>query len=269
MAEADYDPFTPSDFVRQDESDDSLFYLYPRLVVHIDEQAIAVIGELFEEVFSAFALDNGADASADTGDRPAVPGKVPVILDLMSSWRSHWPSSRPAHHGGLIADGGRQGDPSNTESEKYSEDRPAELGKTMVGLGLNGVEMGENPDLGEYVVHDVNKDPRLPFDDGRFDGVVITVSIQYLTRPVEVFRDVNRVLKPGGIFLVIFSNRMFATKAVRAWMVRNDEQRKRLVAAYFLCAGNYQDIRVSCRNPDRGPYDDPVYVVMARKPAHE
>ena len=206
-------PFTPYDFMRQDEGDDSLFYEQPRLVVHIDEQAIVAIGELFREVIPSNS----------------------VILDLMCSWRSHWPGCHPK--------------------------------ASMVGLGLNAVEMQENPELEHYVVHDVNKDPRLPFGDTTFDAVVITVSIQYLTRPIEVFQDVNRILKPGGIFLVIFSNRMFPTKAARAWTVRDDEQRMGLVASYFQYAGYYEGIRGMHRNPRRGYYGDPVYVVMARKSA--
>ena len=212
MTEGTSSPFGPFDFTRQDEGDDSLFYQQPRLVVHIDDQAIAVIGELFKEVIPPDS----------------------VILDLMSSWRSHWPRD-------------------------HSKAR-------MMGLGLNTVEMRENPDLDGYVVHDVNKDPRLPFDDGAYDAVVITVSIQYLTSPIEVFQDVHRILKPGGVFLVVFSNRMFFTKAVRCWVESDDQARMRLVWSYFEHADEYEEIMGTCRNPRRGPYDDPVYVAMARKP---
>ena len=219
-------PFTPEHFGRTDESDDSLFYQQPRLVVHIDEQAIATIGELFREVFAP-------DESAEATSKGAAADDGPAILDLLSSWRSHWPQGLPKSR--------------------------------MVGLGLNAVEMQKNPDLDDHVVHDVNKDPTLPFEDSTFDGVLLSVSIQYLTRPVEVFREVNRILKPGEPFLVMFSNRMFFTKAVRIWTLGDDEQHTRIVATYFHHAGNYDDIRAMCRNPGRGPYDDPVYVVMARK----
>jgi ubiquinone/menaquinone biosynthesis C-methylase UbiE len=103
--------------------------------------------------------------------------------------------------------------------------------------------------------------------DGSFDAVVISVSVQYLTRPVEVFRDVHRILKPGGQFLVIFSNRMFFTKAVRIWTVSDDARKMDLVASYFQYADCYEDIRGTCRNPRHGLYEDPVYVVMASKPS--
>ena len=248
MTEGDWGPFSPYDFMRQDESNDRLFYLLPRLVVHIDDQAIAAVGELFKEVLYSSSTAEFLE------DPPGVSGEK-AILDLMSSWRSHWPLSHPENLDQRV------------EGPESPEAPTASYPKKMIGLGLNGVEMGDNPDLDDYVVHDVNKEPRLPFDEGSFDGVVITVSIQYLTRPIQVFREVNRVLKPGGAFLVIFSNRMFFTKAVSIWTGNNDQQRMDLVASYFRHAGNFEDISGVCRNPHRGPLDDPVYVVMARKPA--
>lgn len=203
--------FSPLDFARMDESDDPLFYLQPRLVVHIDDQAIAAAGELFRE-----------DIPPDS-----------VVLDLLSSWRSHWPQGHPKSR--------------------------------MVGIGLNAVEMENNPQLDEHLVQDVNKDPHLPFDDASFDAVVITVSIQYLTRPIEVFQDVNRILKPGGKFLVVFSNRCFFTKAVRIWVESGDGNRMDLVRSYFERAGNYEEVQAGFLNPETSPPGDPAYVVMARK----
>ncbi len=211
-------PFRSDHFIRQDENDDALFYREPRLVVHIDDQAIAAVGELFRDVFP-----------------PGEGGAGPAVLDLMSSWRSHWPRDLPKAR--------------------------------LVGLGLNAVEMERNPDLDSHVVHDLNRDPVLPFDDASFDGVAITVSIQYLVRPVEVFREVGRVLRPGGVFLVIFSNRMFFTKAVRIWVMSGDGDRMELVAAYMELAGSFEGITRMYLNPDRGEMEDPVYAVLARKPA--
>ena len=182
-------------FERVDEGNDALFYGEPRLVVHIDDDAIEQIGRIFEEFLPA----NG------------------VILDLMSSWRSHLPAD-------------------------FVKAR-------MVGLGLNAVEMRENPQLDDFVVHDVNKEPRLPFDDARFDGVILTVSVQYLTRPVEVFRDVCRILRPGCPLVITFSNRMFPTKAVRIWQGCSDEQRMTLVKLYLQKAGGYAGIRAEDRSP--------------------
>jgi SAM-dependent methyltransferase len=204
-------PFRPEHFQRVDESPDAQFYSLPRKVVHIDDAAIDAIKDFFLEVIPPAA----------------------VVLDLLSSWRSHW---------------------------------PAELTKQrLVGLGLNAEEMADNPHLDAYVVHDVNANPRLPFDGSMFDVVLLTVSIQYLTQPIAVFQEVNRVLKPGGLFAVIFSNRMFPTKAVAVWRAMGDDQHIKLVNSYFHYAGNFVELEAQDRTPQADEYTDPVYVVMARK----
>ena len=183
----------------------------PRLVVHIDDHAIAAVTKLFQDLIPPDS----------------------AVLDLMSSWRSHWPAG-------------------------HAKSR-------LVGLGMNAVEMQENPDLDEYVVHDVNRDPRLPFDDEILDAVVITVSAQYLTRPVETFQEVNRVLKPGGFFIVSFSNRMFPTKAVRIWRMGTDSQHIELVESYMRASGNFQEINSGLVNPGESPPADPLFAVVGRK----
>jgi SAM-dependent methyltransferase len=152
-----------------------------------------------------------------------------AILDLMSSWRSHL----PAHL------------------------RPARV----VGLGLNRAEMEDNPALTEIVVHNLNREPRLPFADAEFDAAVVTVSIQYLTRPVEVFADVGRVLRPGAPFVVTFSNRMFPTKAVAIWQHLDDYDRTRLVHRYFLDSGAFENIDVIDRSAAAGAPRDPIWAV--------
>ena len=203
--------FRPEHFARVDESSDRLFYSFARKVVHIDDAAIAAVQQLFREVLPPHG----------------------VVLDLMSSWRSHWPEGFPK--------------------------------QLLIGLGLNAEEMADNPDLDTYVVHDVNAHPQLPFDGGLFDAVVLTVSVQYLTRPIETFQEVNRVLKPGGMFVVIFSNRMFPTKAVAIWRASNDQQHAALVASYFQHAGNFDGADMLDYTPPSSEYTDPVYVVLARK----
>lgn len=203
-------PFTPDMFQRLDESEDTLFYAFPRKVVHIDEPAIAAVGTFLSSTFAPHS----------------------VLLDLMSSWRSHLPAG-------------------------FVKER-------LIGLGLNAEEMADNPDLDEYVVHDVNADPCLPFANDYFDGAVITVSIQYLTRPLDMFAEVRRVLKPGKPFAVLFSNRMFPTKAVRVWQALRDEQRAGLISAYFQHAGGYDEPVFHDLSPNPG-FSDPLYAVCARK----
>ena len=208
MAES---PFMPEHFARLDDDPDAEFYDMARKVVHIDDDAIAAVAQFFRDVLP----------------------RDGVILDLMSSWRSHWPSDLPKQR--------------------------------LAGLGMNAEEMADNPDLDDFVIHDLNANPQLPFEEATFDAVVVTVSIQYMTQPVAVFREVNRILKPSGLFAVIFSNRMFPTKAVAIWRSLNDEQHAQLIAAYFNQAGNYVEVKAQDRTPQASDYTDPVYVVMARK----
>ncbi|WP_089940936.1 class I SAM-dependent methyltransferase [Candidatus Entotheonella palauensis] len=208
MAES---PFLPEHFARLDEDPDPVFYDMPRKVVHIDDHAIEEVKQFFRDTLPSDG----------------------VILDLMSSWRSHWPPDMPK--------------------------------QKLVGLGMNAEEMSENPDLDDFVIHDLNSNPLLPFEEATFDAVVVTVSIQYMTQPVEVFREVHRILKPDGLFVVIYSNRMFPTKAVAIWRGLNDRQHAELIGAYFQQAGNFTAIEALDRTPAASGYTDPVYVVMARK----
>ncbi len=207
--------FQPEHFARLDDSADPLFYTEARKVVHINEAAIAAVAQFFRDTLPADG----------------------VVLDLMSSWRTHWPADLPKQR--------------------------------LTGLGLNAEEMADNPDLDDYVVHDLNAEPSLPFDADTFDAVVVTVSIQYMTKPIEVFRDVNRILKPGGVFAVIFSNRMFPTKAVAIWRMLDDQEHVDLVAIYFKQAGHFVEVAAQNRTLVSSEYSDPVYVVTARKESVE
>ena len=149
------------------------------------------------------------------------------VLDLMSSWRSHLPNG---------------------------------LGR-VTGLGMNSAEMADNPQLDSFVVHDLNKEPVLPFEDESFAAVVCAVSVQYMTQPVEVFSEANRVLRPGGSFVVSFSNRCFPTKAVAIWLYSDDDDHRKLVRTYFELA-HFSDI-VDQRVPTT---DDPLWVVSGHSP---
>ena len=152
-----------------------------------------------------------------------------AILDLMSSWVSHLPSE-----------------------VMYGR---------VVGLGMNEVELKENPRLDEYVVQDLNVNPTLPFRDGEFDGVGCCVSIDYLTRPIEVLSEVGRVLKVGSPMIISFSNRCFPDKAVAIWHQLDDQGHMRLVEEYLREAGNFENVRGLDRSPRR-MFSDPLYAVI-------
>ncbi len=152
------------------------------------------------------------------------------LLDLMSSWRSHLPKNFRAGE--------------------------------VVGLGMNAEEMADNPQLTRAVVHDLNREPVLPFGDDEFDGAMCAVSIQYVIHPLRVFQEVRRVLKSGAPFVVSFSNRCFPTKAVAVWLGTTDQQHLRLVHSYFEAAGGWMDAREEDRS--RAGDGDPLYAVWGR-----
>jgi len=116
------------------------------------------------------------------------------------------------------------------------------------------------------VVHDLNADPRLPFGDASFDAAVCCVSVDYLTRPVEVFADVARVLKPSAPFITTFSNRCFPTKAIRGWLEATDEQHCEIVADYFRLAGAWEEPIIERRSP-LFQFGDPLFAVWAHRAA--
>lgn len=153
------------------------------------------------------------------------------MLDLMSSYLSHLPSD-------------------------VAYER-------VVGLGMNEAELHNNAQLDERLIHDLNRDPTLPFADASFDGAACTVSVQYLTRPVAVFAEVGRVLRPGAPFVVTFSNRCFPGKAVQIWVATGDHQHGQLVRRYFELSGAYDTITGYDRSPHRW-LSDPLYAVVGR-----
>lgn len=139
----------------------------------------------------------------------------------------------------------------------YYSHLPEKFGK-VTGLGLNARELAANENLSDYVVYDLNRNERLPFNDGQFDGAVCTASVQYMTRPTETFSEVGRSLAPGAPFIVTFSNRMFPTKAILAWRSSDDAAHIRLVETYFKRTGYFCNIQTSHFVPPEG---DPLYAV--------
>jgi SAM-dependent methyltransferase len=167
----------------------------------------------------------------------------PAILDLMASWDSHVPKTV----------------------------QPSRL----VGLGMNAVELRANERLDSFVVHDLNQEPHLPFEDGIFDVVLNTVSVAYLTRPFEVFAEVARVLAPGGLHLVVFSSRVFRPKAAKIWRQSDDTGRQILVEDFLRSVPAFGRISTFVSMGQPRPRDDkyaglglpsdPVWAVWAEK----
>ncbi len=149
------------------------------------------------------------------------------VLDLMSSWISHVPEALELN--------------------------------SLTGLGMNADELQANRRLTDHVVHDLNRDAHLPFDAASFDAAICTVSVEYLNRPFEVFEDLARVLKPGGLLVHTVSNRWFPPKAIRIWPELHEFERMGLISEYFFASGKYRGLQTySLRGLPR-PEDDRYY----------
>jgi SAM-dependent methyltransferase len=134
----------------------------------------------------------------------------------------------------------------------------------MVVLGMNALELDRNPQAFARVVHDLNRDPELPFAVGSFDAATCCVSVDYLVRPIEVFDEVARVLRPHAPLVCTFSNRCFPTKAIRGWLAADDESHVRIVRDYFSRSHGWGEVVAERRTPPnhRG---DPLFAVWAER----
>ena len=198
--------FPPGAFDKADPSPDPLFYAEPRFVGHIDDEAIAAVTGIYRRTLPPSG----------------------VVLDMMSSWISHFP-----------------------EEMAFAR---------AIGHGMNAEELAANPRLDEWFVQDLNADPALPLASSSVDAACLCVSVQYLQQPVAVFREIARVLRPGGPLVVTFSNRCFPTKAVAIWQALSGTDQQRLVAAYCSEAG-FGSIETDYT---RRLGTDPIWAVIGR-----
>jgi len=166
------------------------------------------------------------------------------IFDMMSSWVSHLP-------------------------EEISFE-------WVEGHGLNDEELAKNPRFDHYFVQNLNENDQLPLADQSFDAVLNAVSVQYLQYPEAVFAEIYRILRPGGIAIISFSNRMFYQKAIAAWRDGTEAQRVELVKRYFQSVPGFSTPEVITKSGAAVPAllqmlgiagGDPFYAVIAERQA--
>ena len=153
-----------------------------------------------------------------------------VLLDLMSSWVSHLP-----------------------EEMSFTE---------VIGQGMNAEELRSNPRLSRSFVQDLNRNPTLPLESESCDATLCCVGVQYLQRPLEVFAETSRVLRPGAPFVISFSNRCFPTKAVSIWRSLDARGHASLVHLYLEKTG-FRGITVEVLRD--GSDGDPLIAVTGRR----
>jgi len=175
-------------------------------------------------------IDDGAIAAV--GALYTELGLTGDVLDLCSSWVSHF------------------------------EDAP----QSLLALGMNADELAANPQATSWRVHDLNEQPEVPFEDESFDAATCCVSVDYLVRPIEVFASVARALRPGGVFVCTFSNRLFPTKAIAGWLATHDAGHVAIVEEYFRRSGGFTEPESRRCTPTDGYFGDPLYAVWARTP---
>lgn len=209
-------PFRPEDFSRSDPTNDAQFYSFPKLVYHIDEPAVAALTQYY---------------------RKTIPAKSD-ILDICSSWVSHYPLEFP------------------------------KTMNTICATGISQMELSFNDQLtGGYKQADLNVSPKLPYDDNSFDVVTCVVSIDYLIHPIDVLKEVHRVLRPGGKVILSQSNRCFPTKAIAMWLSMNDRQHLELINGYLQYAGGFEPRKafdITATVP-QNIYRDPMFIIEAVK----
>jgi len=207
-------PYTEEDFRRIDEEVDTAFYKVPKLVYHIDEGAVAALTHYYDK-----AIPDGS-----------------AILDICSSWLSHYPRTFPIRM------------------------------SKIVGSGISDAELACNDQLNSYVAADLNRSPKLPFADRSFDVVTCVVSTDYLTKPLQVMKEVARVLKPGGKVILSQSNRCFYTKAVKVWTDdMSDGAHLRVLGTYLHFAGGFSPPRALDISARGEGTKDPMYIVEAKR----
>jgi SAM-dependent methyltransferase len=148
------------------------------------------------------------------------------VFDAMGSWVSHFPETNLGH---------------------------------VVGHGLNADELDANDRYDEWFVQNFNENQSLPLDDDVFDVICCALSVQYLQYPEAIFSEFGRVLDDKGTVVVSFTNRMFPTKAIRAWRMASMDGRADLVTSYLRAGG----LTVTDRIAEEG-LGDPFYAVVGQ-----
>jgi hypothetical protein len=216
-------PYSDADLTPEWAGGDQLFYTLPKFVHHAGPECREALTKFYQ-----IALP---------------PSGTGAVLDLCSSWTSHYPEGYKA--------------------------------KRCAALGLNPLELLANPSKTEWRVQNLNEQPQLPYEDASFDVVTNSLSVDYLTRPLEVFAEMGRVLRPGGLACMAYTNRCFPTKVVPVWLkpgsMNYEAHHALIVASYFKFSGGTEwEVSVADVSPQGWVGErDPMVVVIGKKLSEE
>ena len=161
-----------------------------------------------------------------------------TVLDLMSSWDSYLP-----------------------EEKKY---------KKVIGHGLNKQELEKNNIFDTYWIQNFNLNQEIPLDDKSIDYCLMVAAWQYLQYPENLTKEIVRILKRQGKFIIAFSNRAFWHKAPNIWTSSNEEERVKYVRKVLITNGfNEPKIIKKFNQPALKSFNffnkDPFYCLIATK----
>lgn len=140
----------------------------------------------------------------------------------------------------------------------------------MTGLGNNEDALNGNNRLDTYIEQDINDNIKFPFEDNSFDDAICTLSIEYVTNPFAIMKEVARVVEKGGKFIITFSDNG-VSNAISLWGQLHPFERMQLVLEYFRLTEIFIDINTFSKRGVPRPWDDkqshekrlsdPVYAV--------
>jgi ubiquinone/menaquinone biosynthesis C-methylase UbiE len=133
-----------------------------------------------------------------------------------------------------------------------SQEELARRASLVVGCDMAAPGLRQNPHLTAATIADGGK---LPFSDSSFDLVTANMVLEHLSEPVVVFREIGRVLRPGGRFVFVTPNRghpavrllslVFSRAARRRIAAVLERRELKEVFPTFYRANSQQEIRAA------------------------
>jgi ubiquinone/menaquinone biosynthesis C-methylase UbiE len=113
--------------------------------------------------------------------------------------------------------------------EQLDRPIPNTIGVDVDYLSLKEHRMSSETSLSRAVAFS----ERLPFRDNSFDIIIASWVLEHLAIPEEVFGQIGRVLKPGGVFIFITPNYQHPLNGLNHLLSRSNRAQHRLVKRFY------------------------------------